>query len=128
MLGTALQIGGVLVEDRFYIPVKARKNQNQRNQAQREKSGETRNQEDSVSKSQLVASENRNLNESSHSLNKPSSCPSEEHASSNIDRFLESTTPLVPAQYFSKVVDLICPFMQLCKKKKKKVHTSYFEC
>ncbi|XP_061353244.1 uncharacterized protein LOC133298022 [Gastrolobium bilobum] len=100
MLGTALQFRGVRGEDRFYIPVKARKNQNQRKQAQRDKSGEAESA-DSASKNQLVASENRNPNESSYSLNKPSSCPSVDPAS-NIDRFLESTTPLVPAQYFSK--------------------------
>ncbi|XP_004512895.1 uncharacterized protein [Cicer arietinum] len=85
MLGTALQYGG---EDQFYIPMKARKNQNQRKKTQKDKS------EDSVSKSDFVDSENRNLNESS-------CCPSVE-LGSNIDRFLESTTPLVPAQYFSK--------------------------
>ncbi|KAJ1387744.1 hypothetical protein SESBI_39732 [Sesbania bispinosa] len=99
MLGTDLQFRGVRGEDRFYIPVKARKNQNQRKQVQRDKSDETESA-DSTSKSQLVAPENKNPNESSYSLNKPSSCPSVEPAS-NIDRFLESTTPLVPAQYFS---------------------------
>ncbi|GAU51629.1 hypothetical protein TSUD_140400 [Trifolium subterraneum] len=83
MLGTSLQFGGVHGDDQFYIPVKARKNQNQnqRKKIQRDKS------EDSVSKNQLVDSENKNFNEDSVS---------------NIDRFLESTTPLVPAQYFSK--------------------------
>ncbi|XP_057447003.1 uncharacterized protein LOC130738849 isoform X2 [Lotus japonicus] len=96
MLGTALQFGDFRGEDRFYIPVKARKNQNQRKQAQRDKSVEN----EAALKSQLVASEDRNLNESSNSSNKPSSCPSV--GSSNIDRFLESTTPIVPVQYFSK--------------------------
>ncbi|KAK7314590.1 hypothetical protein VNO77_33116 [Canavalia gladiata] len=100
MLGTALQFGGVRGEDRFYIPVKARKNQNPRKQAQKDKSGETESA-NSVSKSQLVVSENGNPNESSYSLNKPSSSPSLKSAS-NIDRFLKSTTPLVPAQFFSK--------------------------
>lgn len=95
MLGTALQYGG---EDQFYIPMKARKNQNQRKKTQKDKS------EDSVSKSDFVDSENRNLNESS-------CCPSVE-LGSNIDRFLESTTPLVPAQYFSKV-HLICLFFSI---------------
>jgi len=95
MLGTALQFGSVGGEDRFYIPVKARKNQNQRKKTQNKS-------EDSASKSELV--ENKNLNEDS--LKKPSTCSSVEVAS-NIDMFLESTTPLVPAQYFSKV-DLIC--------------------
>ncbi|KAG4991973.1 hypothetical protein JHK87_025430 [Glycine soja] len=101
MLGTALQFGCVRGDDRFYIPVKARKNQNQRKPVQREKGvGETE-RTDSVSKRELVASENGNSNESSYSLKKPSSCPSVEPAS-NIDRFLESTTPLVTAQYLAK--------------------------
>lgn len=74
MLGTALQFGGVGGDDRFYIPVKTRKNQNQRKQAQRDKNVE----EESIT----VASV--------------------EESVSNIDRFLDSTKLLVPAQYFSK--------------------------
>lgn len=108
MLGTALQFGGVRGDDRFYIPVKARKNQNQRKQAQRAKNGETE-PADSTSKSRDAVSDNKNSNEPSYSSNKPSSCQSVKPAS-NIDRFLESTTPLVPAQYFSKV-DLVFPFI-----------------
>ncbi|OIW16024.1 hypothetical protein TanjilG_04559 [Lupinus angustifolius] len=98
MLGTTLQFGGVRGDDRFYIPVKARKNQNQRKQAQRTKNGETE-IADSASKTKLVASKNNN-NNPNESLNKPSSESVE--PSSNIDRFLQSTTPFVPAQYFSK--------------------------
>lgn len=75
MLGTTLQFGGVGGDDRFYIPVKTRKNQNQRKQAQRDKNVE----EESIT----VASV--------------------EESVSNIDRFLDSTKLLVPAQYFSKV-------------------------
>jgi hypothetical protein len=102
MLGTSLQFGGLRGEDQFYIPVKARKNQNQN---QRKKTQRDNKSEDSVSKNQLVDSENKNFNEDSHSLkNKSSSCCD---VASNIDRFLESTTPLVPAQYFSKV-DFVC--------------------
>eukprot|EP00256_Glycine_max_P063172 XP_014632879.1 uncharacterized protein LOC100802473 [Glycine max] len=101
MLGTALQFGGVRGDDRLYIPVKARKNQNQRKPVQREKSGGETESTDSVSKRELAASENGNPNESSYSLNKPSSCPSVEPAS-NIDRFLESTTLSVTAQYLAK--------------------------
>jgi len=110
MLGTALQFGGVRGDDRFYIPVKARKNQNQRKPAQREKGGESEGA-DSVSERELTASENGNPDESSYLLSKPSSCSSVEPAN-NIDRFLESTTPLVPAQYFAKV-DLILSIMHL---------------
>ncbi|XP_054792670.1 uncharacterized protein LOC129298271 [Prosopis cineraria] len=45
--------------------------------------------------------QNKNSNEPSYSLTKPPSCPSVMPAG-NIDRFVESTRPLVPAQYFSK--------------------------
>ena len=107
MFGTALQFSGVSGEDRFYIPVKARKNHNQRKQAQKARKGETE-IADSTSKSKVVVSESRNSYEPSYSSTKPPSSPSVEPAS-NIDMFLESTRPLVPAQYFSKV-DLIRPF------------------
>jgi len=108
MLGTALQFGGVRGgDDRFYIPVKARKNQNQRKPVQREKGGESESA-DSISDRELIASENGNPNESSYLLSKPSSV----EPASNIDRFLESTTPLVPAQYLAKV-DLILSIMHL---------------
>jgi len=103
MLGTALQFGGVRGEDRFYIPVKARKNQNQRKQGQRAKNGELGNA-DLALKSKHDVSENSTSNSNSNlsqSLN-PTLSPSVESVS-NIDRFLDSTMPLVPAQYFSKV-------------------------
>ncbi|KAK4280763.1 hypothetical protein QN277_012341 [Acacia crassicarpa] len=99
MLGTTLQFGGARGEDRFYIPVKARKSQNQRKQAQRAKSGET-GSADSTPKAQDGTSGNKYSNGHSYSSTKPS-CPSA-MPSCNIDRFLESTRPLVPAQYFSK--------------------------
>jgi len=109
MLGTALQFGGVRGEDRFYIPVKARKNQNQRKQGHGAKNGELGNA-DLTLKSKLDVSENNNSNSNSNSnsdsnlsqsLN-PTLSPSIESVS-NINRFLDSTMPLVPAQYFSKV-------------------------
>jgi hypothetical protein len=90
MLGTALQFGGVRGDDRFYIPVKARKNQNQRKQAQKTKNGE----EEIVDS----ISDNNNNNQSLYSTTVPSV-----ESVSNIDRFLDSTKLLVPAQYFSKV-------------------------
>ncbi|MED6217545.1 hypothetical protein PIB30_018754 [Stylosanthes scabra] len=107
MLGTALQFGGVGGDDRFYIPVKARKNQNHRKHAQRTKGsggggdgGEVESA-DAASKTKLVASENRKFaEESSYPLNTPPS--SSVDPGSNIQRFIDSTTPLVPAQYFSK--------------------------
>ncbi|MED6209513.1 hypothetical protein PIB30_055413 [Stylosanthes scabra] len=105
MLGTALQFGGVGGDDRFYIPVKARKNQNNRKQAQRTKGGGGGEVEsaDSASRTKLVASENRKFTEESlYPLNTPPSSSSSVDPGSNIERFIESTTPLVPAQYFSK--------------------------
>ncbi|KAG5040794.1 hypothetical protein JHK85_013270 [Glycine max] len=102
MLGTALQFGGVRGDDRFYIPVKTRKSQNQRKQSHRAKNNEPENT-DLVSKSKIDISEDNNSNSDSN-LNqslKPTLSPSVESVS-NIDRFLESTTPSVPAQYFSK--------------------------
>ena len=103
MLGTALQFGGVRGDDRFYIPVKTRKSQNQRKQSHRAKNNEPENT-DLASKSKIDVSEDNNSNSDSN-LNqslKPTLSPSVESVS-NIDRFLESTTPSVPAQYFSKV-------------------------
>ena len=101
MLGTSLQLRRAHGEDRFYIPVKARKNQNQqRQQLQKAKSDVTAKTASSA-KSKTAISENRNPEASSCSIAKPSSEPST--APSNLDRFLESTTPAVPAQYFSKV-------------------------
>ncbi|CAJ1935425.1 unnamed protein product [Sphenostylis stenocarpa] len=100
MLGTALQFGGVRGEDRFYIPVKARKNQSQRKQGNRAKNGEPENA-DLTSKSKVDVSENSNVNRNLNQSLKPTLSPCVESVS-NIDRFLDSTTPLVPAQYFSK--------------------------
>ncbi|KAF7819905.1 uncharacterized protein G2W53_025360 [Senna tora] len=90
MLGTALQFGGARGDDRFYIPVKA----------QRAKNGEIESA-NSTPKSKDVGSENKSSNEPSNSSTKLSSSLSVTPAC-NIDRFLESTTLLVPAQYFSK--------------------------
>ncbi|CAJ2677698.1 uncharacterized protein LOC123916121 isoform X2 [Trifolium pratense] len=94
MLGTALQFGGVRGDDRFYIPVKARKNQNQRKQAQKAKNGE----EEIVDS---ISDNNNNNNNNNQSLYSTTTVPSVESVS-NIDRFLDSTKLLVPAQYFSK--------------------------
>ncbi|CAK8578307.1 unnamed protein product [Lathyrus sativus] len=94
MLGTALQFGGVRGgggDDRVYIPVKARKNQNQRKQAQKAKNGEE----------EIADSAFDDNNNPKQCLDSPSTVPSVESVS-NIDRFLDSTKLLVPAQYFSK--------------------------
>lgn len=105
MLGTRLQFGNVRGEDRFYIPVKARKRYNQQQK-------QSRKAKNDVSDSPKVAvSGNRSDKDTQNSLAKPSSDPSLS-PSSNLDRFLESTTPSVPAQYFSKV-DLYALFTSL---------------
>ncbi|POO01891.1 hypothetical protein TorRG33x02_021830 [Trema orientale] len=92
MLGTGLQFGTVRGEDRFYIPVKARKNHNQQKQARRAKSDKSESP-DSSTMSKDMDSDSRSFNEPYE----PSITPS-----SNLERFLESTTPFIPAQYFSK--------------------------
>lgn len=91
MLGTGLRFGPLRGEDRFYVPVKARKGQNQKNQGLKANNGD----------------ENENLESSaknkdpSNSLAKPSLEQSVKPVS-NLDRFLTSTRPSVPVQYFSK--------------------------
>lgn len=92
MLGSGLRFGALRGEDRFYVPVNARKNQNQQKQARRAKKGDETDSLDSSRKSK----------DPSNSLAKPSLEQSVKPVK-NLDRFLESTTPLVPAQYFSKV-------------------------
>ncbi|KAK9266350.1 hypothetical protein L1049_003499 [Liquidambar formosana] len=102
MLGTGLQFGHG--EDRFYIPVKARKNQNRKQQQKRQSQRAQSNGNESSTlstKSKVVNSDKRNPEESSNSMPKPSSEPSSTPYS-NLDRFMEATTPLVPAQYFSE--------------------------
>ncbi|KAJ4713443.1 Protein of unknown function (DUF789) [Melia azedarach] len=85
MLGTNLQFGRVRGEDRFYIPVKARKNQNQRQQQQQKPGAKKDEKESKSTKSDALK-------------------PSEQSVVpiSNLDRFLKSTRPSVQAQYFSK--------------------------
>lgn len=99
MLGTRLQFGTVRGEERYCTPVKGRKNYNQQKQGRKPKCDKNENPD---TKSKMVASESRNPKEASNSTEKqllePSITPT-----GNLDRFLESTTPLVPAQYFSKV-------------------------
>ncbi|PON38952.1 hypothetical protein PanWU01x14_308670 [Parasponia andersonii] len=92
MLGTGLQCGTVRGEDRFYIPVKARKNHNQQKQARRAKSDKS-GSPDSSTMSKVMDSDSKSFNEPSE----PSITPS-----NNLERFLESTVPFIPAQYFSK--------------------------
>ncbi|KAL4633162.1 hypothetical protein ACB092_04G102200 [Castanea dentata] len=87
MLGNGLRFGGGRGENRFYIPVKARKNQNNQ-QKQGRKANSNTNKADDTDTKDL-------------SCNSPLQNPPLEPVT-NLDRFLDSTKPLVPAQYFSK--------------------------
>ncbi|KAK5782556.1 uncharacterized protein LOC108454017 isoform X1 [Gossypium arboreum] len=115
MLGAGLQFGKVRGEDRFYIPVKARRNQNQKQQQKPKQEAIKEDNEKSNSKSSAsltkskdLASGNNNNNNKNINPKKTlasSTIPSSEESRvsrSNLERFLESTTPSVPAQYFSK--------------------------
>lgn len=116
MLGTGLRFGALRGEDRFYVPVKARKNQNQQKQARRANKGDETESVDSSRKSK----------DPSNSLAKPSLEQSVKPVK-NLDTFLESTTPLVLAQYFSKVdlLSSLCAclvvvflwFLRVCRRK-----------
>ncbi|XP_068643532.1 uncharacterized protein [Aristolochia californica] len=101
MFGTRLQLGRAAHgDDRFYNPVKARKNQ--QHQLQRNRSngrfvpalsakGKPVDLDTSEPESRIASEEPA----------VPSSSPTRSPCS-NLDRFLESTTPFVPAQYLSK--------------------------
>lgn len=99
MLPTNLQFSRVRGEDRFYVPVKARKNQNQKQQQpqqQKQKQAEAAKIDENES---IISPE-------SEALKKAASAQSVVSVS-NLDRFLKSTTPSVPAQCFSKVLFLL---------------------
>ncbi|GMJ14902.1 hypothetical protein HRI_005159400 [Hibiscus trionum] len=116
MLGAGLQFGEVRGEDRFYIPVKARKNPNKKQQHKAKQDVVKEDNEKSNSKSSaslakskpLASGNNNNNNEKNMNPKKTlvsSTTPGSDESRvfrSNIERFLESTTPSVPAQYFSK--------------------------
>ena len=98
MLGTGLQFGRARGEDRFYNPPKARRaHQNlnrQSEQLRRAQSDVTASHSHSVREKSLASREPENRTGS----NEPSEPPP-----SNLERFLKSITPSVPAQYPSKV-------------------------
>lgn len=96
MLPTNLQFGRVRGDDRFYVPVKARKNQNQKQQQQQPQQRKQKQAE------AAKIDENESIiSPESEALKKAASAQSVVSVS-NLDRFLKSTTPSVPAQYFSK--------------------------
>ncbi|KAF8025226.1 hypothetical protein BT93_F2157 [Corymbia citriodora subsp. variegata] len=96
MFGTGLQIRRVR-GDGFYVPVKARKNQNQmqRQSAVRSKNDESESPDSK--RKPFASSENGDSTEAANPVDKSS-----EVSPSNLDRFLDSTTPSVQAQNFSK--------------------------
>ncbi|XP_042501013.1 uncharacterized protein LOC122078888 [Macadamia integrifolia] len=126
MLGTGLQFGRAHGEDRFYNPVKARRNhhqqqqqQQQQKQQQQQPQQQTQQQQSQrtringpvntavSTKGKAVVSDNREPENraGSDENSKPMATPASESIiapPSNLDRFLESTTPSVPAQYLSK--------------------------
>lgn len=103
ILGTGLQLGRMRGEDRYYIPVKARKNQSQ---PQRYASDRSRNDgfesPNPSTKKKISALGKEKPKEPMVSTERPSQDLSVA-SHSNLERFLESTTPSVPAQYLSKV-------------------------
>lgn len=105
MLGTGLQFGKVRGEDRFYIPVKARKNQNQlQKQASERSRNDAFGSPDLSMKRETSVSDNGKPKDAADLIDGPTHDPSA-GSRSNLERFLESTTPSVPVQYLSKVLN-----------------------
>lgn len=101
MSRTALQLEHIRNEDRFYMPVKSRNSQKQqKKQGVTDHSRET-DRSASSTKSNILASEISNSEELQNSTDKPDFVSSAAPCT-NLDRFLESTTPSVPVQYLSK--------------------------
>lgn len=98
MLRTGLQFGTVRGEDLFYTTVRARRNtQNQQKQGRRSKNNESPDSSSSKSSKSMASDDRTSNSDEVKEPSEPSVTPS-----SNLERFLESTTPFVPAQYFSK--------------------------
>lgn len=107
MLGTGLQFGRNRGEDRFYVPLKGRmSHQNQQQeQLRRAQSDVTASQLSLTKEKSSVNREAENQVVSGEQTKPPSEVASLEPVVSplcNIERFLESITPSVPAQYLSK--------------------------
>lgn len=103
MLGAGLHFGRG--EDRFYNPMKARRN-HQNQLPQRPRNG-GRVSAAAAAKGRVVNSENRELESRSAASDEAAEVSGSSPVKatrSNLDRFLESTTPSVPAQYLPKVI------------------------
>lgn len=109
MLGTGLQFGRGRGEDRFYNPAKARRaHQNQRAEQLRRAQSDVTTSQSSSAKENPVQREPENrfdrtgLGEPQNPIAVPALEPVVSPLS-NLERFLQSITPSVPAQYPSKV-------------------------
>ncbi|RWR72232.1 hypothetical protein CKAN_00044400 [Cinnamomum micranthum f. kanehirae] len=101
MLGAGLHFGRG--EDRFYNPMKARRN-HQNQLPQRPRNG-GRVSAAAAAKGRVVNSENREVESRSAASDEAAEVSGSSPVKatrSNLDRFLESTTPSVPAQYLPK--------------------------
>ncbi|KAJ4840301.1 hypothetical protein Tsubulata_049468 [Turnera subulata] len=109
MLGTGLQFGRVRSEDLVYIPVKSRKSQNQKpkqHQQQQKKAKDNDNLHSSSTNkdcsSPAKGNDDGKILAPNGAVSAEATKPPSTTLASNLERFLESTTPSVPAQYFSK--------------------------
>lgn len=108
MLGTGLQFTRSRGEDRFYNPAKARRMQQnaQNDQLRRAKSDVTPSQSPLMKDKQIETVREPENRAGLEDPPKPVAAPASEPVVSplsNLERFLESITPSVPAQYPSKV-------------------------
>lgn len=107
MLGTRLQFAKSRGEDRFYDPAKARRaHQSQRAEQIRRVQSDVTPSYSSPAKENLTHRESENRT-GSDDPSKHVAVPEFEPVSSplsNLERFLQSIAPSVPAQYLSKVV------------------------
>ncbi|KAF9593643.1 hypothetical protein IFM89_024460 [Coptis chinensis] len=120
MLGTGLQFGrgGVQGEDRFYNPVKARRNQHHyphpQNHNQLSRTNKNNNNNNGSSGPPVVSNKGKSVildniepenraGKAEENVQKtvPAALTVNNNNDNNLDRFLESTTPSVPAQYLS---------------------------
>lgn len=109
MLGTGLHLGRMGSGDRFRTAMKARKNQNQlqKHAPERSRNDAFGSPNSSTKRKTSGGSENGKLKGDADLIYRPSQDPSS-GAQSNLEMFLESTTPSVPAQYLSKVSNSLC--------------------
>ncbi|KAL6193361.1 hypothetical protein ACLB2K_034445 [Fragaria x ananassa] len=108
MLGTGLQVTRARGEDRFYNPARARRahqNQKAAEQLRRAQSDVTSSQSPAIKGSSNLNREPENRAGPVEHHPKPVAVPAGEPVVkplSNLERFLQSITPSVPAQYLSK--------------------------